>query len=276
MGRRARSRDGQTFLEAVSMRLDRLEFVMLDLHWCTVGVYRAPWEQREDTESAWPCAVSCMEHQNVPEEPAQVTPSVEKPSSEGLFAELLGTVRSDSFVAEMADILRGGADPPEEGDAAAMCAKCADYIELFTASGWEGLGPCVCDELCCKKCFLDLRACACPSPAVYQRVCRCCDCEAHGCECGDGELGLQPAFITEDMYQCGLCGSFADPESFEPCDSSGCLMDVPGLAHRSCMTLVPHPQYEHGALMCRFCFTAGKEPFVDSGSDEDRDNENGS
>ena len=44
-GRRRRAHDGATFLESVRCRLDRLETVLMDLHWVTVGQWRhQEWE----------------------------------------------------------------------------------------------------------------------------------------------------------------------------------------------------------------------------------------
>ena len=45
-GRRRRVHDGETFLESVRSRLDRLEAMLMDLHWSTVGQWRQPgWEE---------------------------------------------------------------------------------------------------------------------------------------------------------------------------------------------------------------------------------------
>ena len=45
-GRRRRVQNGEIFLESVCYRLDRLEVMLMDLHWATVGQWRQPvWEE---------------------------------------------------------------------------------------------------------------------------------------------------------------------------------------------------------------------------------------
>ena len=46
-GRRRRAHDSQTFLESVRSRLDRLDAVLLDLHWVTVA---SSWEPDSPTQ----------------------------------------------------------------------------------------------------------------------------------------------------------------------------------------------------------------------------------
>eukprot|EP00929_Paragymnodinium_shiwhaense_P073815 TRINITY_DN37711_c0_g1_i1.p1 TRINITY_DN37711_c0_g1~~TRINITY_DN37711_c0_g1_i1.p1 ORF type:complete len:289 (-),score=32.77 TRINITY_DN37711_c0_g1_i1:209-1075(-) len=279
--RRARSRAGNTFLESVTARLDRLEFLLADLHWQACGQFRQSWfpadsyddlcEEPKVYPGKAPVAPSEL-FQNVPlvgpsgreDECGVVTETYEKerqPSGAlNNFAKLLETLKADSFIQELTDLLVHKSTSPNR----AGCLKCCAERQAALDTADIDLGECVCDELLCWSCYRDLRACSCQSPRCHSWRCAACGGLDSECVCDEGgQMELRMHFLgTED--QCEHCGTYAAQDDIRPCDGNGC--PVPSaMFHEACM------RKTGDVFLCEQCVALGNKPFEDESQSNSSD-----